>query len=275
MARPSRCRRICFEPAYDSFAPCPSAEGGSIILSVDEYEVMRLIDYEKKTQEQCAKQMEVSRTTVTGMYERARFKIADCIVNGKQLQIKGGNYRLRDGASEPCRERSCRKCNCPLPSQLSGMTVKAADQTERNQKGAGMMRVAVTYENGTVFQHFGHTGQFKIYDVTDHEITGAQVVDTMGSGHGALAGFLASHEVDTLICGGIGGGAINALAEAGIRLFGGVSGSADEAVEALLAGNLDDNPSVCCSHHEQGHSCGGHTCKEEKHGCSGNGGVAG
>ena len=92
------------------------------------------------------------------------------------------------------------------------------------------MRVAVTYENGNIFQHFGHTEQFKFYDIEDKKIVGEQVADTMGSGHGALAGFLLDHQVDALICGGIGGGAQVALAEAGIRLYGGVQGKADDAV---------------------------------------------
>ncbi len=128
------------------------------------------------------------------------------------------------------------------------------------------MRIAVTYENGNVFGHFGHTGQFKIYDVENNQVTSSEVVDTEGSGHGALAGFLKNLNVDTLICGGIGGGAQNALAEAGIRLFGGVAGSTDEAVKALLDGTLDYNANVTCSHHDhehgEGHTCGSHGCGE-------------
>ena len=106
------------------------------------------------------------------------------------------------------------------------------------------MKIAVTYENGQVFQHFGHTEQFKIYDVSEGTVTSAQVIPTNGSGHGALAGFLAQNGVDVLICGGIGGGAQAALAEAGIQLYGGVSGSADDAVKSLLAGTLHYDPHV-------------------------------
>lgn len=127
------------------------------------------------------------------------------------------------------------------------------------------MRIAVTYENGNIFQHFGHTESFKIYDVDNNEITSSEVVDTNGSGHGALAGFLALNNVDTLICGGIGGGAQNALAEAGIKLYGGVSGNADEAVRALLDGTLAFNPNVQCNHHDHEHSNQEHKCGE--HGC--------
>ena len=115
------------------------------------------------------------------------------------------------------------------------------------------MRIAVTYENGQIFQHFGHTETFKIYDVENNQITSSEVVSTNGSGHGALAGVLTALKADVLICGGIGGGAQTALAAAGIKLYGGVSGSADEAVNAFLAGNLNFNPDVHCSHHDHEH----------------------
>lgn len=133
------------------------------------------------------------------------------------------------------------------------------------------MKIAVTYENGNIFQHFGHTEQFKVYDVEDGKVSGSKIVDTNGSGHGALAGLLSGLNVDTLICGGIGGGAQTALVEAGIRLYGGVSGNADEAVNALLAGTLDYNAEVKCEHHDHDHG-EGHSCGEDKHGCHGNGG---
>ena len=126
------------------------------------------------------------------------------------------------------------------------------------------MKIAVTYENGQIFQHFGHTEQFKIYNVEDGKIVSSEVMDTNGNGHGALAGILYGQQVDVLICGGIGGGAQMALAQAGIKLFGGVSGDADAAVEAFVAGNLAYNPDVRCNHHDhehgEGHTCGDHGC---------------
>lgn len=131
------------------------------------------------------------------------------------------------------------------------------------------MKIAVTYENGEVFQHFGHTAQFKLYDVEEGKIVKEQIVNTNGQGHGALSGFLTGEAVEVLICGGIGGGAQAALAEAGIRLFGGVSGSADDAVKAYLEGSLAFQPDVQCSHHDHEHSCGEHQCGEDRHGCSG------
>ena len=135
------------------------------------------------------------------------------------------------------------------------------------------MRIAVPYENGLIFQHFGHTGQFKLYDVEDGQITGERTADPAGNGHGALAGFLSGLGVDTLICGGIGAGAQQALAQAGIRLYGGVTGGADEAVRALLAGTLDYSAEVRCGRHDH-HGEHGH-CGEDHHGCAGNSGRCG
>ena len=135
------------------------------------------------------------------------------------------------------------------------------------------MKIAVTYENGQIFQHFGHTAQFKVYEVEDNKIVSSAVVDTLGSGHGALAGFLQALGVSTLICGGIGGGAQVALRQAGIQLYGGVSGDADQAVNALLDGSLLFNPNVMCNHHGEHHhegGCGEHGCgSHENHTCGG------
>lgn len=127
------------------------------------------------------------------------------------------------------------------------------------------MKIAVTYDSENIFQHFGHTAYFKLYEIADNAIVSTQVLPTGGSGHGALADFLAAQGVQILICGGIGGGAQLALANAGIRLYGGVRGNADAAVNALLAGELGYDPNVRCDHHDHehghsGHSCGHHSC---------------
>ncbi len=127
------------------------------------------------------------------------------------------------------------------------------------------MRIAVAFENGKVFQHFGHTERFKVYDVENGEVALATVVNTNGSAHGALADILKKIQADALICGGIGGGARRALEEAGIGLYGGVCGDADQAVADLLAGGLCFDPNVRCAHHGEHHDGG---CGE--HGCGGN-----
>lgn len=132
------------------------------------------------------------------------------------------------------------------------------------QKGNSIMRIAVTYENGQIFQHFGRTEQFKLYDITDGKVVTEQIVSTNGAGHGALAGFLRNVQADVLICGGIGGGAQMAMQEAGITLYAGNTGNTDEAVKAFLAQTLVQNANPTCGHHDhvEGHSCGSHTCGE-------------
>jgi len=130
------------------------------------------------------------------------------------------------------------------------------------------MKIAITHANGEIFQHFGHTEEFKIYETENGTILNSKVIGTGGSGHGALAALLSEQKVDLLICGGIGGGAQMALASAGIKLYGGVSGNCDEAVKALLAGELNYNPNVKCSHHgehhDEHHACGSHGCGSHK-----------
>ncbi len=245
MPRPPRFRRIGGYPDHWSFSPEDAAEGEPVILSLDEYETIRLMDREGLTQEQCAARMGVARTTVTAIYDSARRKLAQVLVDGRRLRITGGSYQLM--------------------------------QETTIEKGDRVMRIAVTYENGEVFQHFGHTAQFKLYDVEDGRITAERIVDAADSGHGALAGFLKGAGADALICGGIGMGAQTALAEAGIRLYPGVTGPADEAALALAEGRLAYDPDARCAHHDhhhgEGHDCGshGHDCHGEDHDCGGHG----
>ncbi|CUX47580.1 FeMo cofactor biosynthesis protein NifB [Clostridium sp. C105KSO13] len=143
--------------------------------------------------------------------------------------------------------------------------------TEMEEK----MKIAVTYEDGKVFQHFGHTKQFKVYTVADKKVKLTSTLNTNGSGHGALAGFLKENGITTLLCGGIGDGAKRALTEAGIKLYGGVSGDSDRAVKDFLMGNLQYDSAAACSrhgehHHGEGHNCSGHN---ESHGKGHNCGV--
>jgi len=239
MPRPTRCRNICSLPEFWSFSAEEECTGERVILSLDELETIRLLDREHFTQEECAAKMNVARTTVTAIYESARFKIADALIGGKRLLVSGGAWKLDNQSYD-------------LSKSLLN-------------KGENIMRIAVTYENGNIFQHFGHTEAFKFYDVEGNEIVKSEVCGTNGQGHGALAGFLKCAGVDTLICGGIGGGAKMALAEAGIKLYCGASGNADEAVKALVAGNLSYNPDVECNHHGHGeHNCHGH---DSNHSC--------
>ena len=118
------------------------------------------------------------------------------------------------------------------------------------------MRIAVTYDNGNIFQHFGKTENFKVYEVENNQVISSEVISSNGSGHGALAGLLDGQNVDVLICGGIGGGAQAALTEAGIEFCSGAQGDADQAVEAYLKGELVSSGVNCDHHHGEEHSCG-------------------
>ncbi len=249
MPRPIRCRRIEQLPVYRSFSPDDITAAESVKMTVDEFEALRLLDDEQLTQEACAVRMGIARTTVTAIYDSARKKVADALVHGKRLLITGGCCEFK-----------------PVELHQSIM-----------EKGSISMRIAVTYENGEVFQHFGHSEHFKLYDAENGVITGEQVVDTNGSGHGALAGFLQAAKVDALICGGIGAGAQMALADAGIKLYAGVQGTADDAAKALVAGTLEYNPNAHCDHHGHHHehhhghhggNCGHGHCAD--HHCGGN-----
>ncbi|OUN20501.1 DUF134 domain-containing protein [Pseudoflavonifractor sp. An85] len=259
MPRPTKCRRVCHYPHTLEFFPTMAGEEKlPVILTVDEYETIRLIDREGMSQEQCSHSMQIARTTVQKIYGSARKKLADVLVEGLPLRIEGGDVQLCDGAPSGCPQAGCFK--------------RDYHQRYQKPKGDTVMRIAVTYDNGEIFQRFGHTKNFKVYDVEQGRVTNSTVVDTNGSGHGALAGVLTALHVDAVICGGIGGGAQNALAAANIRVYGGVSGQADQAVEALLDNKLEYNPNVQCSHHgehhhDHEHTCGEHGCGEHHH-CS-------
>lgn len=125
------------------------------------------------------------------------------------------------------------------------------------------MKLAVTYENGAIFQHFGHTETVKIYTIENGAVGASEVIGTEGHGHGALAAFLKEKGVEALICGGLGGGAVAALQEAGIAIYAGNQGSADEAAAKFAAGQLSANAEANCHHHDHGaeHSCGNGSCR--------------
>lgn len=252
MPRPRKCRRVCHYPQTLIFEPVGNEKNKSeVILTVDEYETIRLIDKEGFSQEECSEYMGIARTTVQMIYMSARKKLADVLVDGMPLRIAGGDYQLCNGEADFC---GCSKC-----------FKRKFSEEYKKPKGDNIMRIAVTYENGQIFQHFGHTEEFKVYDIKDGKILSSEVVSTNGSGHGALAGVLNALNADVLICGGIGGGARMALDAAGIKLYGGVSGDADRAVEALLTGNLEYNPDVQCNHHGEHHhgeNCADHGCGE-------------
>ena len=155
--RKGRTRFVGIVPEFVGFVPDGIPTGDTVELAYDELEVIRLLDLEKMSQEEAAAHMGVSRTTVTGIYERARSKVADSVVNGTRLCIEGGNV-----AFPPCGSADFKFASNP-------------------KKKEALMRVAVAYENGEIFQHFGRTQAFKLYDIDDGRVVAMQVVDTQGS----------------------------------------------------------------------------------------------
>ena len=198
----------------------------NIILSLEEYETIRLIDYLGYNQQKCSEEMGVSRSTIVSLYNTARKKLARFLIEGHYMKIEGGHYHL---------------------------------QQERGERN---MKIAVTCVNGQVFQHFGHCPSFLICDVEDGKIVSTNLVDSSTSGCGALAGFLASQGVDVVICGGIGAGAKNHLAASGLQVLPGASGDALGQVESFIAGTLNYDPDRECDHHDHDdHHCHGpHQC---------------
>ncbi|MCD8196718.1 MAG: DUF134 domain-containing protein [Lachnospiraceae bacterium] len=237
MPRPTKCRMICRFPQTLEFIPAKDGDDKEpVILTVDEYETIRLIDREGLSQEQCSQRMQIARTTAQKIYDSARKKLADVLVDGRPLKIEGGEYRLCNGMNQFC--------------GLDGCYRQEIQQAFQMPKGSGITRIAVPYDNGLIFQHFGRTEQFRIYDIEDRNVTVSEEVSTNGHGHGILAEILSVMQADILICGGIGGGAQAALTSAGIQLYGGVTGEADAAVAAFLAGTLAYDPDVQCTHSE-------------------------
>lgn len=232
MPRPCQKKCVASFPTNTAFIPTKRhLPACHIKMSIEEYETIRLIDYLGLTQEECAKQMKTSRGSVQSLYNNARRKLARFLVEGSAMMIFGGNYQLSH---------------------------------TQNEIGDDHMKIAVTYENGQVFQHFGHTQMFKIYEIENQKILKTKLLDTNGNGHQALVTLLKDHQVEILICGGIGGGAKNALTEAGIQLYGGACGDADAQVTSFLNGNLTFNPDIQCSHHGDHSSCHNH---DEHHKC--------
>lgn len=209
MPRPCRQRRIRKFPDYWVFTADGSVNDELITMGVDEYEVIRLIDYEGMNQEECAASMGVARTTVTSIYTSARSKLSKLIIEGKKLRITGGAYHICSGAD-----------------------------IEISRKREGAVRIAVPYENGQVFRHFGRSREFKLYDISAGRIIEERIVQSTEGGHGSLVGMLKELSVDKLICGGIGAGARTAVSEAGMELYHGRDGVADDVVMAFLAADL-------------------------------------
>ena len=197
--RPKKGRKVCGLPLSREFLPSADfVRQESVLLAVDEYEAVRLIDYQGFTQEECAGYMGVARTTVQEIYSRARRKLARMLVEARPLRIDGGPIGC---AMDRSLLVAVGGANDIARKVLFVARLRPARKWIQRRR-RDRMKIAVPYENGQIFQHFGHTECFKLYPVQDGQVTGPVLLDTNGSGHGALAQLLQEQGVDTLICGG-------------------------------------------------------------------------
>lgn len=252
MPRPIRKRRVYQQPGSFWFTGNQPSRG-EVVLTLDEFEAVRLCDYVGLEQGEAAKRLEVARSTFQNILNQARKKLAEVLIYGKDLRIEEGSVEFAQNPEWGC---------CQFILQLIPRTGGLLDFPKEEQD----MKLAVTYDvqNGEIFQHFGRTENFKVYEVEDGQVKEAHVEGSNGQGHGALAGVLKNLGVEALICGGIGGGAQQALKAQGIRFYGGCSGQADQAVADFLAGKLAYQEDIQCVHHEQHNhgegGCGHYGC---------------
>jgi predicted DNA-binding protein (UPF0251 family)/predicted Fe-Mo cluster-binding NifX family protein len=203
-----------------------------VTMSIDEYETIRLIDYKNLTQEECAAQMDVARTTITAMYTSARKKIAQSIVESRILEIDGGNYI-------ECQGRYCKFSQKSKTQAIQQETLTPDLNDDSIDDKLFTMKLAVPCENEIIFQRFGITDAFNIYTIKDSQIIKTEHLKVGNAEHKALVDFLIAHKIDSLLCGGIGERAKKYLLDAEIVIYSGVSGNADIKVQQLLESQLD------------------------------------
>ena len=238
MPRPRKCRMVCRLPGASEFVPLDGRKDASpIVLTVDEFEALRLIDGEDYSQEQCGEQMHIARATVQQIVDSARKKISFALVEGRPLKILGGEYRLCEGGAARC---GCCRAGC--------------GRCLRNRKEGFAMRIAVAANGNEVSGHFGHCENFWLYDVENQAIVKEESSPNPGHRPGFLPNFLGDHGANVVIAGGMGESAAGIFAHRNIETILGASGDARTAAEAYLRGELHSDASACHKH-EHAHEC--------------------
>ncbi len=226
MGRSKLSRLVSAPPLAAGFQPygrC-NQQDSVIELFFDEYECMRLLDYEGWQQSEAASIMNISRPTLTRIYMEARRKIATALVEGLKVVITGGNpdfvsYRLN-------------KANIVIMNQ----------------------KIAIPTKDGMLWPHFGKAPQVTIVTVENGQVKETNVYEAPEHQHGAMPRFIASHNCTDVLCGGLGGGAVNLLNELGIQVHAGApSIPIDELLAQYLGGTISYGDGSC--HHD---GCGGH-----------------
>lgn len=226
MSRPKQCRVVMATPAVSSFAPVGLAQSAPtpVKMNYDEYEAIRLMDYEELQQSQAAELMNVSRPTFTRIYDAARKKVAKAIVEGCGVVITGDNAGFE--------EYQNRKIKIRIMNQ----------------------KIAIpTMADGTLSQHFGRAPKFTFVTLKEGEVVETQVLDAPPHEHGSAPRFIAANGGTDVLCGGLGAGAVKILNELGIQVHGGAPVlPVSELVEQYLNGTIVYGDSSChggCHHH--------------------------
>ena len=234
------------------------------------------------------KMAQLMNVPILGMVENmSYFECPDCgnkynIFGESHLEEVAKKYGIKNYARLPINPKLAAAVDKGMIELFEGDWLSGMADVVENTLAT---KIAVPVEEGDIFQHFGHSEQFEIYEVVDGKVINSEIVSPDCGGHSAMAAFLVQNGVDILICGGIGGGAKDALGAAGIIVLAGVDGSADEAVNKLLAGELEAVDAVTCTKHEDGGhhhhdhedggcgcGCGGHDEHEHGHSHGSSGG---
>ncbi len=229
MPRPKKCRKVCQMPSTQAFVPVGGdASAPGIILTVDEYEAIRLIDKEGFSQEECGTYMNIARTTVQQIYTSARKKLADALVDGLSIKIEGGDYQLCTGNETYCGCGGCRKHRlvCAHYSQQEGNTMKIAIPLDENKQD-----VCIAFARAPYFL-FSENDSVQIVDNPAAQAQG-------GAGLQA-AQFLVDNQVATLITVRCGQNAADVFKAAGMKIYKSESTSAQENLTALANGTLEE-----------------------------------
>ena len=256
MARPKISRNVSALPFSREFRPKLGRHSETVTLALEEYETIRLLDYEGLSQEEAAVRLGVARTTVTNIYSAARCKVAEALVAGKTLLITGGAFDIK-GESFICGIEDVDKVG-------SG----------RKRPRSNIMKIAVPFDNGNVNPHVGNSAAFKFFEVKNKKIVSSEIVPTGGVTHHALIAWLIAKNPEVLLCDSVGAPAVEAFAQKGIAVFPGVTGPVDAAVASFLDGALkctvDPSSKSCASEKGTEHSCGcggDEKSAKDSHGC--------
>ncbi len=226
MGRNKQLRQVCSTPMISGFRPYGrgQSKGDSIELLFDEYEAIRLLDYEGRQQAEAAELIKVSRPTLTRIYIEARKKMAKALVEGCKLIITGGNVDF-------------------ISYQQNKTNIVIMNQ-----------KIAIPTNEGALWPHFGKAPQVTIVTIEDGKVKESSVYDSSEHEHGAMPRFIASHGCTDVLCGGLGAGAVNMLNQLGIQVHAGAPAIAiDELLSQYLGGTITYGDGSC--HHD---GCGGH-----------------